>query len=80
MFITVQLFARARELAGAGEARIELDEGVTVGGLRTALAGRFPLAELLAVSRIAVNHDFAPDSSVLQASDEVAVIPPVSGG
>ena len=80
MTITVQIFARARELAGAGEAILALNDGTTVGELRTALAERFPLRELLAVSRIAVNHEFAADSIVLRESDEVAVIPPVSGG
>ena len=45
------------------------------------LARRVPaLAGLLAKSALAVNHDFADDAQVLQPTDEVAVIPPVSGG
>jgi molybdopterin converting factor small subunit len=49
--------------------------------LRRALAERYPaLAPLLERSAIAVNHDFADDSSILRESDEIAVIPPVSGG
>lgn len=81
MTITVQLFARARELAKAGEAIVALADGATVGDLRAALANRLPaLRELLAVSRIAVNHEFTADSNAIHTTDEVAVIPPVSGG
>jgi molybdopterin converting factor subunit 1 len=81
MTLTVHLFARARELAGADAVALELPPGATVAELRRTLAGRFPaLAGLLDRSAVAVNHDFADDVRVLLAGDEVAVIPPVSGG
>lgn len=81
MTLTIHLFARARELAGADTVTLELPPGSTVADVRRALAGRFPaLASLLGVSVIAVNHDFAEDSRVIATSDELAVIPPVSGG
>ena len=77
--MTVHLFSRARELAQANT--VDVPPVATVAALRAELASRFPtLRELLAVSRIAVNHDFADDSMLLNDSDEVAVIPPVSGG
>jgi molybdopterin converting factor subunit 1 len=79
--VTIHLFSRARELAGAGSVDVPLPPGETVAALRTRLAEQIPaLRELLAVSRIAVNHDFAADTAALQEADEVAVIPPVSGG
>lgn len=81
MTLTVILFAAARELAGADSIAIELPLGATVADLRKDLARRFPaFAGLLAKSALAVNHDFAEDAQVLRPSDEVAVIPPVSGG
>jgi len=81
MRVAVHLFARARELAGADTLEVELPSGATVAELRSVLVERVPaLGPLLAVSAIAVNHDFAPASCVLKESDEVAVIPPVSGG
>lgn len=81
MTVTVHLFAVARDLAGADCLAIELPAGSTVAELRSALAAWVPaLAGLLARSAIAVNHDFAEDARVLAASDEVAIIPPVSGG
>ena len=81
MTLTVHLFARGRELAGADTIAAELPAAATVADLRRTLAARFPaIAGLLERSAVAVNHDFAEDDRVLSAGDEVAVIPPVSGG
>jgi len=80
MTVTVHLFARAKELAGDRVA-VELPAGTTVGVLRGELAAAFPaLAPLLERSAVAVNHDFAETDRVIEIGDEVAVIPPVSGG
>ena len=77
----VMLFAAARELAGADSLAVELSPGATVADLRAELAQRVPaLAGLLAKSALAVNHDFAEDADVIRPIDELAVIPPVSGG
>jgi molybdopterin converting factor subunit 1 len=79
--LPVLFFAAARDLAGADSAAVELPPGAVVADLRAELARRFPaLAALLARSAVAVNHDFADDARPLAAADEVAVIPPVSGG
>jgi molybdopterin converting factor subunit 1 len=79
--IRVQLFAAARDLAGAGEVVVDVSAVPTVGMLRQALAIQVPaLAALLGRSAIAVNHDFADDRRTIGSADEVAVIPPVSGG
>ena len=81
MTLTVRLFARARDLAGANSLRIEIHEGATVGDLRRQLAGTHPkLSGLLSRSSIAVRDEFADDSLPLPAGVEVAVLPPVSGG
>ncbi len=81
MTLTVRLFARARELAGAGELAVSLASGSTVADLRGAILELVPaLRDLLAVSAVAVNHDFATDADTLRETDEVAIIPPVSGG
>ena len=81
MTVTVILFAAARDLAGADSLALDLPAGATVADLRAELARRVPaLAKLLAKSAVAVNHDFAEDDRVLAPGDEVAIIPPVSGG
>jgi molybdopterin converting factor subunit 1 len=81
MIVKVMLFAAARELAGHEVIAAKLMSDHTVAALRKRLSDNFPaLAPLLAKSAIAVNQDFAEDSHVLSDSDEVAIIPPVSGG
>jgi molybdopterin converting factor subunit 1 len=81
MNVNVLLFAAARDLAGSDVVTVRLTPGSTVGELRARLARDCPpLAELLAKSAVAVNHDFADDSRSLSPNDEIAIIPPVSGG
>ncbi|CAN5582117.1 molybdopterin converting factor subunit 1 [soil metagenome] len=81
MTVTVKLFAAAKDLAGVDSLEVNSKSGVTVAVLRRLLAEQMPvLAGLLARSAIAVNHDFAEETVVVNEGDEVAVIPPVSGG
>jgi molybdopterin converting factor subunit 1 len=81
MTLVVHLFAAARDLAGADSLTVELSPGATIADLRAELTRRAPaLAKLLVRSAVAVNHDFAEDGRILVGNEEVAVIPPVSGG
>jgi MoaE-MoaD fusion protein len=76
--VTVRLFAMLRERAGASSLTLELPEGARVSdALRTeALAG---LADGIPLV-MAVNREYADGEQVLDAGDELALIPPVSGG
>jgi molybdopterin converting factor subunit 1 len=81
MTFAVRLFARAKDLAGAGEVRVDLPDGATVADLRRRLAADYPtLAGLLERCAVAVNDEFADDDLTLPFPAEVAVLPPVSGG
>lgn len=81
MKVRVKLFAMARELAGQEEVEVEVAAGATVGDLRGLMQSQFPaLAPLLRRSLIAVDHNYAPDSTAIHADSELACIPPVSGG
>ena len=81
MMIDVQLFARARDIAGAGRITVDLPAGATVGDLRRRLSELLPnLARLLERSALAVDNEMAGDALVLTAPAEVALLPPVSGG
>jgi MoaE-MoaD fusion protein len=81
MRIRVRLFAIQRELAGAREVPIELAEGAVVEDAWTAIATRFPvLAPGRPSVRFARNGDYADATTALADGDEVAFIPPVSGG
>ena len=76
MEVTVRLFAMLRERAGAREVSLELPEGARVSdALRelSELAGGLPLV-------MAVNRRYASEEQVLEPGDELALIPPVSGG
>ncbi|RLS33458.1 MAG: MoaD/ThiS family protein [Planctomycetota bacterium] len=78
--VTVSLFAGMAELAGSR--RLEIPwAGGTVGALRSALKVACPaVGPLLARSAVAVAGRYAADDSAVVAGDDVAVIPPVSGG
>jgi molybdopterin converting factor subunit 1 len=79
MRVTVQLFARARDLAGAPEVAVDLPQRATVADLRRALAAGYPaLKPILDRCAVAVNNDFAEESLVLPCSPEIALLPPVS--
>ena len=81
MVITIRLFARLRELAGASELRRELPAGATAATAWTALAREFPaLGEYQPTVSCAVNAEYARFTAPLADGDEVAFLPPVSGG
>jgi len=77
----VRLFASLRDAAGSPEARLELAEGGTAEAAWQALVDSHPaLAPRRASLAVAVNRAYAGFESALQDGDEVAFIPPVSGG
>jgi len=79
--ITIQLFAILRERAGVSDLTVHLTEPATVAHASKALVAKHPeLADLLPRVAYAVNRDYARMDSLLADGDEVAVLPPVSGG
>ena len=81
MRIDVQLFAIAKQRAGASTIKVELPEPVTVGRLRHAIAAQHPsLGVLLPGMMVAVDDEYAGDEQAIEAESSVALIPPVSGG
>ena len=76
MNVTVRLFAGLRERAGTGERPLELPAGARVADVWGALGLGDEPAGLL----YAVNRDYAPTDRTLADGDEIALIPPVSGG
>ncbi len=81
MRVTVRLFARLREIVGAGELDRELPAGATAQDVWNALAAEHSeLAAYATVSSCAVNEEYARFTSVVHDGDEVAFLPPVSGG
>ena len=74
--IQVRLFAMLRERAGRAEVAIELPDGTTAGEVWSALA----IGDEPAGLAVAINRAYADRTAVLHDGDEVAFIPPVSGG
>jgi molybdopterin converting factor subunit 1 len=81
MRVTVRLFARLRELVGAGELAVEVPAGSTVRDVWTALVTAHPAAAAYERSMsCAVNLDYARMTAAVAEGDDVAFLPPVSGG
>ena len=81
MRVTVKLFARLRDIVGAAEIGRDVAPGSTVRALWDQLAAEFPGIEAYQRSMsAAVNADYARMDQALADGDEVAFLPPVSGG
>jgi molybdopterin synthase sulfur carrier subunit len=75
----IKTFGIAREIMGGREIKLETAGG-TVGELRRELVAAYPKLQDLRSLFIAVNLKYADDEVVLTEADEIALIPPVSGG
>ena len=81
MRVTVRLFARLRDIAGAAELSRDLASGATIGDVWRQLANEFPeLANYERSISTAINADYAKMDRVVDDGDEIAFLPPVSGG
>jgi len=79
--VQVRLFARFRDAIGAESVAVPLPGSRTALALRRQLNELYPdLGGLLQHSAIAVNGEFADDETPVTPNDEVALLPPVSGG
>jgi molybdopterin synthase sulfur carrier subunit len=76
--LKLKAFGIAREIMGGRE--IEIDSVSTVAELRKLLVNNYPMLKELNSLMIAVNQTYANDDLVVSSTDEIAVIPPVSGG
>jgi molybdopterin converting factor subunit 1 len=80
MEVSVRLFATFRQEAGWAEKRIEVPEETTVSGLMAILEAEQGLRLIGRPVYAAVSQEYTTQDRVLQAGDEVALFPPVSGG
>ncbi|MBL8750252.1 MAG: molybdopterin converting factor subunit 1 [Planctomycetes bacterium] len=77
--VTVRCFASVREVLGTDAMQVAVAPGTTVDGLRRQLIANVPALARIPVA-FAVNRDYARPDTVLRDGDEVAFIPPISGG
>jgi molybdopterin converting factor subunit 1 len=81
MLVTIRLFARLREIAGASELERTLPDEATARTAWEAVVDEFPaMADYGAAVSCAVNEEYTRLTALLHEGDEVAFLPPVSGG
>lgn len=81
MRVTVRLFARLRDIAGAAELTRDVEAGATIGTVWRELVREFPeMARYETSISSARNADYARMNEDVREGDEVAFLPPVSGG
>ncbi|HEX8462081.1 MAG TPA: molybdopterin converting factor subunit 1 [Segetibacter sp.] len=77
----VILFGAAREIVGEKQVAINVNENIaTVGDLKLWMKQKYPELQQLKSFAVAVNSEYAEDQQTLSPENEIAIIPPVSGG
>jgi molybdopterin synthase sulfur carrier subunit len=80
MQLKIYLFGITKDIIGGNQLEIAAPPGLTVGQLRAQLCQAYPGLVALRSLAIAVNSEYAEDPQPVLPTDEVALIPPVSGG
>ena len=80
MILQVLTFGIARDIVGASTLPVETGAGTTVSQLKQQLLASYPQFGSLSSLLIAVNAEYGSEETVLREGDEIALIPPVSGG
>jgi len=76
--IHILLFAHLQEVVGESKLAVELSD-MTVGQLKAWLEKQYPQLSLQSIM-VAINEEFATDTTMIQSGDTIAFIPPISGG
>lgn len=80
MNLKIALFGIAREIVGQSSLEVSAPEGQSVQALLAGLREQYPALGGLSSLAVAVNNEYAEDGATLSERDEIALIPPVSGG
>ncbi|MEL6944877.1 MAG: MoaD/ThiS family protein [Bacteroidota bacterium] len=80
MKINLLAFGIAKDILNGNSSAVELKPGATIGELKQQLLSQYPDFQKLRSLSLAVGTEYRSDDFVLNASDEVVIIPPVSGG
>ena len=79
--VNVRLFAGLHDLIGKRAITMELPDGATIGQLRDRLGEEYPIVQPFLTTLVcAVDEEYVPSEHVLHEGEQVALIPPISGG
>jgi molybdopterin converting factor subunit 1 len=76
----IKAFGISKEIVGSRLLELDIPEGYTVSDLKKELFEKYPKFQDLKSLYIALNNEYAKEDSKLKGDDEIALIPPVSGG
>jgi molybdopterin converting factor subunit 1 len=76
----IKAFGISKEIVGGKLIEIEVADGKTALEIKAYLFSKYPALEKLKSVYVAVNNEYAEDSLIIKEGDEIALIPPVSGG
>ncbi len=80
MKCTIKAFGISREIIGGKLLEMEVPDGITISDLKKALIKKYPTFDSLKSLYVAINNEYAQEDAILKGGDEIALIPPVSGG
>jgi molybdopterin synthase sulfur carrier subunit len=80
MTLQILAFGVAREICGGRQIQLDVADGTDTDRLKEILTEHFPEMSRLAQLSLAVNSEYITDPVLLNSGDEIALIPPVSGG
>jgi len=80
MNLNILAFGIVKEIFKNSSVNIELNGAPTISNLRSVIERDYPRLKQLASYMIAVNNEYATADLIIEAKDEIAIIPPVSGG
>ena len=80
MDINILAFGIAKDIFGGPEVSVQLTNDATVYNLKYLLEDKYPRLKRLSSYMVAVNDEYALDGDTIHERDEIAIIPPVSGG
>ncbi|MBS1587194.1 MAG: molybdopterin converting factor subunit 1 [Bacteroidetes bacterium] len=80
MVTRLLIFGIAKDIVGSSATEIALPENATITDLKNILEERYPRLKQLSTFMIALNNQYATGDELIKSNDEVAIIPPVSGG
>lgn len=78
--VNILAFGIAKEILGSASLAMQVAAGTTAGALKTLLEKQYPGLAQLSSFMLALNNEYAHPDTIIRPGDEIAIIPPVSGG